>query len=250
LNQTGIEEMPGKIFRVKSQNPGKSSRKNLVRKTQAKQILQLIRSAVHSTTALGSIRATSNSDPFRILVSTILSQRTRDSVTEKVSNQLFKKYSDASSFATADPIALASDIRSVSFYNQKTLNIIEACKLLLSKHEGKVPRTYSELLDLPGVGRKTAGCVLVYGFGDPAIPVDTHVHRISNRIGLVRTKTADETEEALEKLYDKKYWIDINELFVSFGQTVCLPVRPRCPTCPVRTKCAYYKENVRKINRN
>jgi len=216
----------------------------------AKRILHLIRSAVHSTTALGSIRATSNSNPFQILVSTILSQRTRDSVTEKVSNQLFKKYADVSSFATADPLALASDIRSVSFYNQKTLNIIESSKLLILKHKGKVPRTYSELLELPGVGRKTAGCVLVYGFGDPAIPVDTHVHRISNRIGLVRTRTPDETEEALERLYDKKYWIDINELFVSFGQTVCLPIRPRCSICPVKNMCAYYKEKVRKINPN
>ncbi len=102
------------------------------------------------------------------------------------------------------------------------------------------------LLQLPGVGRKTAGCVLVYGFGEPAIPVDTHVHRISNRIGLVSTETPDETEEALEKIYEKKYWIDINELFVSFGQTVCLPINPRCQTCPVKSICRVLPRKKRK----
>ncbi len=205
----------------------------------------LMRAAVHSTTALGMIREISDADPFRILVSTILSARTRDSVTEKVSNRLFEKYSDASSFAGADPDELASEIRPVSFYHQKAKNIIQASRQLVERYRGAVPRKYSQLLELPGVGRKTAGCVLVYGFGEPAIPVDVHVHRVSNRIGLVRTKTPDETEEALEKLYDRKYWVDINELFVSFGQTVCLPVRPRCQTCPVRPLCKYYRENVR-----
>ena len=206
----------------------------------------LIRSAVHRTTALGVIRDTSHSDPFRILISTILSQRTRDSVTEKVSDRLFEKYNRPDSFARANLTELASDIRSVSFYNQKAVNIIETSKQLLALHRGEVPRNYSELLQLPGVGRKTAGCVLVYGFGEPAIPVDTHVHRISNRIGLVRTKTPDETEEALEKIYDKRYWIDINELFVSFGQTVCLPINPRCQACPVKSICQYYREKARK----
>ena len=222
------------------------SKKQLVQRAKAKRILMLIRSAVHSTTALGVIRDTSHSNPFRILVSTILSQRTRDSVTEKVSNRLFEKYDDPDSFANADQAELASEIRSVSFYNQKTVNIIETSKQLIALHRGKVPRNYSELLQLPGVGRKTAGCVLVYGFGEPAIPVDTHVHRISNRIGLVRTETPDETEEALEKIYEKKYWIDINELFVSFGQTVCLPINPRCQTCPVKSICRYYREKKEK----
>jgi endonuclease III len=198
-------------------------------------------SVINHTTALGEIRAISHSDPFKILVSTILSQRTRDSVTERVSAHLFEKFSDAESFAKADPMALAQEIKPVSFYNQKAVNIVEASKQLVERYHGKVPKSYSELLELPGVGRKTAGCVFVYGFGTPAIPVDTHVHRVSNRIGLVNTKDPDETEEALEKLYDRKYWIDINELFVSFGQSVCLPINPRCPICPVKGMCKYYR---------
>jgi endonuclease III len=208
-------------------------------------ILDHVRSAVHSTTALGMIRDETNSDPFKVLISTILSARTRDSVTERVSESLFEKYSDPTSLAKADPEKLASDIKPVSFYRQKTKSIIATAKLLIERYQGKVPRNYSELLELPGVGRKTANCVLVYGFGEPAIPVDVHVHRVSNRIGLVETKTPEETEEVLSRLYDRKYWLDINELFVSFGQTVCLPIRPRCKICPVKTMCKYYKNNVR-----
>ncbi len=229
---------------LKSRQPNRKGIKK-DQKSRAIRILHLIRSAVHSTTALGMIRESSNSNPFKILVSTILSQRTRDSVTEKVSNRLFEKYEDVASFANADPDQLAVDIRPVSFFRQKTKNIIETSRQLIERHQSEVPRTYEELTELPGVGRKTAGCVLVYGFGEPAIPVDVHVHRVANRIGLAKTKTPEETEEALTKLYDRKYWIDINELFVAFGQTVCLPIRPRCKICPVKVTCKYYRENVR-----
>ena len=215
------------------------------RKEKAFKALHLIRSAVRGTTALGMIKKETRSDPFKILVSTILSARTRDSVTEKVSERLFAKYDDVNSFAGADPLQLALDIKPVSFYRQKAKSIVETSKLLLERYGGRVPNSYEELTELPGVGRKTAGCVLVYGFGEPAIPVDVHVHRVPNRIGLVHTKTPEETEVELSKLYDKRYWIDINELFVNFGQTVCLPVQPRCPICPVKVICKYYKENVR-----
>lgn len=216
------------------------------RRKRARKILDLIRSAVHSTTALGTIRDTSNSDPFKVLISTILSARTRDSVTEKVSNRLFKKYTSVNSFAKANYEDLASDIRPVSFYHQKAKNIIETSNVLVDCYGGKVPQNYSELMELPGVGRKTAGCVIVYGFGQPAIPVDVHVYRVSNRIGLVETSDPEETEIKLEELYNRKYWIDINELFVSFGQTVCLPIRPRCGICPVKKMCRYYRKNVQR----
>jgi endonuclease III len=217
------------------------------RKLKAERVLELIRSAVHSTTALGEIRDQSNSDPFRILISTILSARTRDPVTEKASDRLFAKYSTARSLAAADPEQIAIIINPVSFYNQKSKNIVETSKQIVQKFQGKVPRSYSELMELPGVGRKTAGCVLVYGFGEPAIPVDVHVDRIPNRIGLVHTKTPEETETELLKLYDRKYWLDVNELFVSFGQTICRPVGPKCPICPVKRLCKYYKGTVRKL---
>jgi endonuclease III len=216
------------------------------RKLKAKKVLDLIRSAVHSNTALGEIKEISNSDPFRILISTILSARTRDPVTEKASARLFAKYHDARSLAKAEASQVAGIIKPVSFYNVKSKNIVEASKQIVEKFQGKVPRSYAELMELPGVGRKTAGCVLVYGFGEPAIPVDVHVHRIPNRIGLVRTNTPEETEAELISLYDRKYWVDVNELFVSFGQTICRPVGPKCELCPVRRVCKYYRENVQK----
>jgi endonuclease III len=215
------------------------------KKRKAERVLVLIRSAVHTTTALEEIREISKSDPFRILISTILSARTRDPVTEKASERLFAKYDNAGSLAKADQVEIASIIKPVSFYNQKSKNIVETSKQIVEKFHGKVPRSYSELMELPGVGRKTAGCVIVYGFGEPAIPVDTHVHRIPNRIGLVQTNTPEETEAELLSLYDRKYWLDVNELFVSFGKEICRPVGPKCQICPVMTLCKYYKENVR-----
>jgi endonuclease III len=232
---------------LKKKNSKRPKNHESLSKERAMRILELIRSAVHSTTALGMIRKASDSDPFRILVSTILSARTRDSVTERVSNRLFEKYeSNPSSFAKTDPEELAQDMRPVSFYHQKAKNIIQMSRELIGRYGGEVPRNYSDLLTLPGVGRKTAGCVIVYGFGEPAIPVDVHVHRVSNRIGLVKTRTPEETEVELTKLYDRKYWIDINELFVSFGQTICIPIRPRCQICPVKKTCKYYRTNVRR----
>ena len=216
------------------------------KRLKAKRVLELIRSTVHNTTALGQIREESNSDPFRILISTILSARTRDPVTEKASDRLFARYADASSLANAEREEVASIIKPVSFYNQKSKNIVETSKQIVQKFHGKVPRSYSELMELPGVGRKTAGCVLVYGFGEPAIPVDVHVDRIPNRIGLVQTSSPEETEVELLKLYDRKYWLDVNELFVSFGQTICRPVGPKCEICPLKRMCKYYRENVRK----
>ena len=122
------------------------------------------------------------------------------------------------------------------------MKIISASKQIVSEHGGKVPKTYSELMELPGVGRKTAGCVLVYGFNLPAIPVDVHVHRISNRIGLVKTKKPEETESELRTIYGEKDWLQVNELFVSFGQTTCLPRQPKCEACPIAKLCDYAKE--------
>jgi endonuclease III len=212
-------------------------------KERANRILELVRSAVHSTTALGMIRDETNSDPFKVLVSTILSARTRDVVTEKVSEELFKKYRDVKDFARTEPSELAEDIKSILYANQKAKNIVGASRKILELYKGKVPNNYDELLELPGVGRKTAGCVLVYGFGEPAIPVDVHVDRVSNRIGLVKTESPEETELELTKLYERKYWVDINELFVEFGKTVCLPVGPKCQICPVKRLCKYYRLN-------
>ncbi len=174
-----------------------------------------------------------------MLVSTILSARTRDLVTERVSDQLFARYPDVKELSKAKFVSVAKIIRPVNYYRGKTKKIIAASKQIVSRFNGVVPNSYDELLELSGVGRKTAGCVLVYGFNLPAIPVDVHVHRISNRIGLVKTKEPEETEMALRTIYGRKDWLAVNELFVSFGQTTCLPRKPKCNACSIREMCDY-----------
>jgi endonuclease-3 len=175
-------------------------------------------------------------DPFRTLVATVLSQRTREEKTAEAAKSLFAAFPDAASLSSATPERVIPLIRPAGFYNQKAPTIIELSRRLVADFGGRVPREMDRLLGLPGVGRKTANCVLVYGFGIPAIPVDTHVHRISNRLGWVRTRTPEATEAALVACLPKRYWLDINELFVLFGREICRPVGPRCPECAL-TSC-------------
>jgi len=179
-----------------------------------------------------SVRA----DPFQTLVATVLSQRTREEKTAQAATALFARYPDAHSLAAADAVEVERLIRPAGFYRQKAPNIIEISRRLVEEYAGNVPSDMDALLALPGVGRKTANCVLVYAFQMPAIPVDTHVHRISNRIGWVRTRTPEKTEEALMRFLPKRYWHDINELFVLFGRELCRPIGPTCPECPL-VKC-------------
>lgn len=234
--------MEGAVSKTKGRHRQDTAESELSTKEEALRVLMLVRDTIRPKTALGMIRGWKDSSPFTILISTILSARTRDPVTEAASRRLFSKFPTIMELSNARHRSVAKLIRPVAFYNQKAKSIINTSKLLLKKFDGKVPTDYEELLQLPGVGRKTANCVLVYGFGLPAIPVDVHVHRISNRIGLARTKTPEETEKALSKLYRKKYWIDLNELLVSFGQTVCKPIGPKCSICSVKGLCNYFKE--------
>src|SRR3972149_2507453 len=125
----------------------------------------------------------------------------------------------------------------------KDENTAKVVKKIFSKYKGKVPSSMDELLQLPGVGRKTANCVLVYAFDKPAIPVDIHVHRISNRLGLVNTKTPEDTEIELMKKIPKKYWLEINDTFVMYGQNICKPISPQCTVCKIKNYCKYYKTN-------
>lgn len=214
-------------------------------------ILGRIRRMVNSSsdrraTALAELKEKEEDDPFRILIGTILSQRTRDENTTKAVDNLFGVYGSAQELAHADEEKVRTLIRPAGFYNVKARNIIEVSRAIVSKYGGKVPDHLEQLLSLPSVGRKTANCVLVYGFGHPAIPVDTHVHRISNRIGLVRTTTPEQTEAELMKVVPKRYWLELNELFVRFGQTICRPVGPRCSICSLRPVCDYYNQVVLK----
>jgi endonuclease-3 len=178
---------------------------------------------------------------FSILIGTILSARTKDETTTKVVKVLFSKYKNAKELANAKTKDVEKIIKSIGFYHVKSKRIIEVAKIINSKYKGKVPDNLEKLVELPGVGRKTANCVLVYAFDKPAIPVDIHVHRISNRLGLVNTKTPEETEQELMKNVPKKYWIDINDTFVMYGQNICKPISPMCSVCKIKRDCKYYK---------
>ncbi len=180
--------------------------------------------------------------PFQVLISTILSQRTKDANTHVASEALFKKYHTPAKLAEA-PIEVVKElIRPAGFFNVKSERVREVARIIEEKYDSEVPDDIDELLSLPGVGRKTANCVLVYGFNIPAVPVDTHVHRISNRLGIADTKHPDDTEKVLVDKIPKKYWIEINRLMVEFGKKICRPINPKCDACPLTDICSYYKE--------
>jgi len=183
----------------------------------------------------------SRQKPYNVLISTILSQRTKDKNTIKASERLFSKFPTLEQIANANLAEIKNLIKESGFYNVKAKRIKEVSRILLNKYNGKVPHEIDKLLKLPGVGRKTANCVLVYGFNIPAIPADTHVHRISNRLGIVKTKTPEQTEHELMRKISKKYWIKINELFVKHGQTICNPIRPKCDKCIINKLCDFKK---------
>jgi len=180
-----------------------------------------------------SFMAQTGKDPFRILISTLLSLRTRDQVTELASQRLFAMACTPETMAKLPIKTLERLIYPVGFYRNKAKQIQDICLILLDKYGGKVPFTEEELLSFKGVGRKTANLVLSLGFDIPAICVDTHVHRISNRLGFIKTKTPEDSEMALRKKLPLSWWKTVNELLVAFGQTLCRPVGPKCPECPI-----------------
>ncbi len=180
--------------------------------------------------------------PFSILIGTILSARTKDENTAKVVRALFARYKDARALAGADIADVEEIVRPIGFYHVKARRIVEVARIIDTVYGGSVPEDIDRLLELPGVGRKTANCVLVYAFDHPAIPVDVHVHRISNRLGLVSTKTPEETEQALMAKTPKRYWLRINDTFVMYGQNICKPVSPLCSVCQIQEDCRYYRE--------
>ena len=192
-------------------------------------------------TALRELHEAETGGPFSILIGTILSARTKDESTTKVIKVLFSKYKNPKDLANAKLKDVEKIIKSIGFYHVKSKRIIEVAKIIDKKYKGKVPEDLDSLVQLPGVGRKTANCVLVYAFEKPAIPVDIHVHRISNRLGLVQTKTPEETEIKLMEKIPKKFWIDINDTFVMYGQNICKPISPMCDVCKIKKSCEFYK---------
>jgi len=175
--------------------------------------------------------------PFRLLVACVISLRTKDEVTAEASRRLFAIAPDPERLAELDVERIANAIYPAGFYNTKARQLKDIGRILRDEYRGEVPPDESPLLVLPGVGRKTANLVLGLGFGIPAICVDTHVHRISNRLGLVKSKTPEKTERALNEVLPRDLWVPINDLLVTFGQNRCHPTSPRCTDCPLDDLC-------------
>ncbi|HLC71184.1 MAG TPA: endonuclease III [Candidatus Nanoarchaeia archaeon] len=179
--------------------------------------------------------------PFQLLIATLLSARTRDSTVIPLVKTLFQKYPTPVQLANAKIADLEKEMHGVGFYRVKSKHVKELSKIVVEKYHGKIPQTIEELTSLPGVGRKTANCILNYAFHQPAIAVDIHVHRISNRLGWVKTETPEETEQALQKIVPQRLWSKVNMLLVDHGQRICQPRKPKCGECAVRKWCGYGK---------
>ena len=176
--------------------------------------------------------------PFTVLISCILSLRTKDEVTEKAAARLLKKHNTPEKILQLSEKQIQKLIYPVGFYKTKAKRIKEISKTLINEYNSKVPEDFKELLKLKGVGRKTANIVMTYGHKKQGyLAIDTHCHRIPNRIGWIKTKTPDETEKQLKKILPKKYWMEFNHLLVKFGQTICVPVSPFCSKCPIEKHC-------------
>jgi endonuclease-3 len=177
-------------------------------------------------------------DPFVILISTLLSLRTKDEVTELATERLFQLASTPREMLKVPAQKIAKTIYPVGFYRVKARTIHHVCRQLIKRFDSRVPDNLEDLLGIKGVGRKTANLVISLAYGKPGICVDTHVHRISNRMGYVKTKTPDETEFALREKLPRRHWIIYNTLMVAFGRKTCKPVSPLCSTCPIKIYCA------------
>ena len=206
-----------------------------MRKTKIHEAIRILKKEVQQwkIPAVGHYTQT----PFTVLISCILSLRTQDKTTHAASERLFRLASTPREMIGLSTAAIQKAIYPVGFYKTKAENIKKICEILLSRNSGTVPDELEALLELPGVGRKTANLVVTLGFGKPGICVDTHVHRITNRWGYVQTKTPEQTEMALREILPAKYWIIINDLLVSYGQNRCKPISPICSACKIHTYC-------------
>jgi endonuclease-3 len=184
-------------------------------------------------------------DPYKCLIRTVISQRVRDQITDIVTEEFFQYFKNMKEVANADASTISNVIKKAGMRNQKADRIKKMTNIIIDKYNGKVPDDLNELLKLPGVGRKTANIVLSYAFGKDTIAVDTHVHRISNRLGLVSTKKPDDTEFALMKIIPKSLWNPLNISFVEYGKAICRPINPKCDKCIAKDYCKFYYSNKR-----
>jgi len=209
-----------------------------MRETDIQATLRILRREVSQwQEPVVGVVAKESSDPFRILIACVLSLRTKDQTTAEASRRLFSLASDPSNMLRLSRRRIERAIYPVGFYRTKAKQIHEICRRLLTEYDGRVPDSLEDLLTLKGVGRKTANLVVTVGFGKPGICVDTHVHRISNRWGYVKTKTPEDTEQALRRKLPRRYWITFNDLLVPFGQNLCQPVSPYCSRCKLVKYC-------------
>jgi endonuclease III len=206
--------------------------------TEINQIVRTLRKAGRqwAPTAVGRVGEDSR-DPFQILISCLISLRTKDQVTGEASARLFALARTPQAMLALSASTIARAIYPAGFYRTKAKTIRELSRSLIQRHGGKVPDELDTLLTLKGVGRKTANLVVTMGFGKPGICVDTHVHRISNRLGIVTARTPEQTESALRQVLPRRHWISYNDLLVTFGQTMCKPISPLCGACPVHGLC-------------
>lgn len=181
-------------------------------------------------------------NPFELLVATILSAQTTDKKVNEVTRRLFQKYKTPYDFLKISPSELEGEIKEIGLYKNKSKNILNMCRSLIEEHNGEVPKTKEELLKLSGVGIKTANVVLSNAFNVPEFAVDTHVFRVSNRIGLAKAKTVEKTEEQLRKNIKKDQWIKAHHTLIFHGRNVCIARSPKCSLCSVNSYCEYYKE--------
>jgi len=175
--------------------------------------------------------------PFAVLIATLISLRTKDDVTREASRRLLALADTPEEMVKLPLPVMEKAIYPAGFYRTKARRIHDICEILIQRHGGRVPDTLEELTTLKGVGRKTANLVITQGYGKLGICVDTHVHRISNRLGLVKTKTPDKTEMALREILPREFWIEYNDLLVTFGQNLCTPLSPHCTQCPIKVHC-------------
>jgi endonuclease-3 len=200
------------------------------------QIMHLLKEQYYNNTS-ALVEVSSTRDPFKVLISCILSLRTKDEVTAQASQRLFARAETPEAMRNLTKEEIETLIYPVGFYHRKAEQILEIARVLIEQYESRVPDEIEELLKLKGVGRKTANIVVTMGFNKLGVAVDTHVHRISNRLGLVATKAPEQTEFALRALLPKKHWIIFNNLLVMHGQNICTPISPKCSICPIAEYC-------------
>jgi endonuclease-3 len=209
----------------------------LINNNNIDEVISLVKKQIEKFKAPYVTRISSEKNPFKILVSTILSSRTKDEITKQASQRLFLKVKNPNDLIKLSIKEIEKLIYPVGFYRVKARNLKKLAEILIKDYNGKVPNSINELIKLPGVGRKTANLVVTLGFNKYGICVDTHVHRIVNRWGYIKTKTPKETEYALRKKLPKKHWKKINSILVVFGQNICTPILPKCSSCNLNNIC-------------